>query len=78
MRLSQLPERRRIVRLCRRLESPYRGLHALRHTCGTRLVAETNGNLEEAARHLEHASLETTGIYAKWSNTTLRKTVGAW
>lgn len=75
---SETPAKTQLGALCRRLEIPYRGLHALRHTCGTRLVAETNGNLEEAARHLGHASLETTRVYAKWSDTTLRKTIGAW
>ncbi len=75
---SETPAKARLGDLCRRLGIPYRGLHALRHTCGTRLVAETNGNLEEAARHLGHASLETTRVYAKWSNATLRKTVGSW
>lgn len=75
---SETPAKTRLGELCRRLEIPYRGLHALRHTCGTRLVAETNGNLEEAARHLGHASLETTRVYAKWSDTTLRKTIGSW
>lgn len=56
---------------------PYRGIHALRHTCGTRLVRET-GNLEMAARHLGHSSIETTRIYAKWSDEGLQATVGAW
>ncbi len=56
---------------------PYRGIHALRHTCGTRLVRET-GNLEMAARHLGHSSIETTRVYAKWSDEGLNNTVGGW
>ena len=56
---------------------PYRGIHALRHTCGTRLVRET-GNLEMAARHLGHSSIETTRVYAKWSDEGLNSTVGGW
>jgi len=35
-------------------------------------------SLEEAARHLGHASIETTRVYAKWSNTRLRATIGEW
>ncbi len=53
------------------------GVHSLRHAAGTRLVKET-GSLEEAARHLGHASIETTRVYAKWSNTRLRETMNAW
>ncbi len=55
-----------------------KGVHALRHYCGTRLVRE-GGDLEMAARHLGHASIETTRIYAaKWSDEGLKRTVGEW
>ncbi len=82
---SDFPARARIKRLAAaaRLPDaeesgiPYRGIHALRHTCGTRLVRET-GNLEMAARHLGHSSIETTRVYAKWSDEGLNSTVGGW
>ncbi len=82
---SDFPARERIKRLAaaaRLLDAkepgiPYRGIHALRHTCGMRLVRET-GNLEMAARHLGHSSIETTRVYAKWSDEGLNSTVGGW
>jgi len=82
---SDFPARERIKRLATaaRLPDaeeegiPYRGIHALRHTCGTRLVRET-GNLEMAARHLGHSSIETTRVYTKWSDEKLHTTVGGW
>jgi len=82
---SDFPARARIKRLTAVAQLPggeepgipYRGIHALRHTCGTRLVRET-GNLEMAARHLGHSSIETTRVYAKWSDDALHTTVGEW
>lgn len=74
---SDFPARQRVKALAAAAEVPYRGIHALRHACGTRLVAET-GDLEAAARLLGHSSIETTRVYAKWSDTTVRTTVGAW
>ncbi len=47
------------------------------HSAGTRLYAET-GDLETTARHLGHAKLETTRVYAKWSDRRLRETIGRW
>jgi len=52
-------------------------MHSLRHSAGTRLYAET-GDLETTARHLGHAKLETTRVYAKWSDRRLRETIGRW
>jgi len=52
-----------------------KGLHSLRHSAGTRLFAETH-DLEETARHLGHVKLETTRIYAKWSDKRLCETLG--
>jgi len=82
---SDFPARARVKRLAAAAQLPdveqpgipYRGIHALRHTCGTRLVRET-GNLEMAARHLGHSSIETTRVYAKWSDEKLNSTVSAW
>lgn len=54
-----------------------KGVHALRHSSGTRLYAETS-DLETTARHLGHSTLETARVYAKWSDRRLTKTVGEW
>jgi hypothetical protein len=35
-------------------------------------------DLEATARHLGHSKLETTRIYAKWSDRQLRETIGRW
>lgn len=56
--------RQRLKALCKRAHVPYRGVHALRHHCGTALYQLT-GNLRVAAKHLGHASETTTSIYAK-------------
>ncbi|HWE63461.1 MAG TPA: site-specific integrase [Chloroflexota bacterium] len=63
--------------LCTLADVTARGMHALRHTAGTRLYAETH-DLEATARHLGHSKLETTRIYAKWSDRQLRETIGRW
>jgi hypothetical protein len=34
--------------------------------------------LDATARHLGHSKLETTRIYAKWSDRQLRETIGRW
>ncbi|MDL2343621.1 site-specific integrase [Deinococcus sp. MIMF12] len=67
----------RLRRLCGRTEVPYRGYHALRHYAGTRLLAE-GATLDDVARHLGHATIETTRIYAKWSDAGLRRRVSGW
>ncbi|MDZ7801672.1 MAG: tyrosine-type recombinase/integrase [Trueperaceae bacterium] len=41
-----------------------KGLHALRHYCGTRVATEQG--LEAAQQHLRHSNLATTQTYAKW------------
>lgn len=53
---------------------PFRGVHALRHSAGTRVYAETH-DLEATARRLGHSKLETTRIYATWSDRQLRETI---
>jgi len=52
-------------------------MHSLRHSAATRLFAETH-DLEGTARHLAHVKLETTRIYAKWSDKRLRETLSRW
>lgn len=68
----------RLQRLCHWAGVTNRGVHALRHYAGTRLTQEHGGNLEPAARHLGHATLETTRIYAKWNEQELEGSVGEW
>ena len=65
---SQSRAYQRLQRLCQWAGVTNRGVHALRHYAGTRLTQEHDGNLEPAARHLGHASLETTRTFAKWSD----------
>jgi integrase/recombinase XerC len=68
---------RHLQAVCRAAGVTPKGVHALRHSTGTRLYAETR-DLEATARHLGHAKLETTRIYAKWSDRHLRETIGRW
>ena len=68
---------RHITAVCDRAGVAPKGMHSLRHSAGTRLFAETH-DLEETARHLGHVKLETTRIYAKWSDKRLRETLSRW
>jgi len=56
---------------------PYRGYHALRHYCGTRLMRDT-GDLDTVARVLGHSSIETARVYAKWSDQGAKTAIGRW
>lgn len=69
--------RLRLKTLCKQVGVAYRGLHALRHYNGTRIV-RAGLSLEAAAQHLGHASIETTRVYAKWSDDTLKRELGRW
>ncbi|OLV19222.1 integrase/recombinase XerD [Deinococcus marmoris] len=73
---SQTAARERLRALCKRADVPYRGWHAFRHYAGTRLAARTS--LENAARHLGHASIETTRVYAKWADRSLKDELARW
>lgn len=66
----------RLQRLCARAGVPCRG-HHVRHYAGTRLTRE-GASLDDVARHLGHAALETARIYAKWSDDGLRRRLGRW
>lgn len=74
---TQTAARERLRRLAKQAGVSYRGWHALRHYAGTKLVAQT-GSLEHAARHLGHSSIETTRVYAKWSDRTLNEALEGW
>ncbi|MEF2279911.1 site-specific integrase [Deinococcus sp. YIM 134068] len=74
---TQTAARQRLHVIAARAETRYRGWHAFRHYAGTRLVRQT-GNLEYAARHLGHSSIETTRVYAKWSDRALDDALAGW
>lgn len=67
----------RLETLCRQARVTSKGIHALRHSAGTRLRAET-GDLSLVADHLRHASLDMARSYAKADNTRLKKAVREW
>lgn len=75
---SPFPYRQRLKALAASLDVSYRGIHAFRHACGTRLVTQMNGDLESAARLLGHADIETTRVYVKWSDERLRAALETW
>lgn len=64
--------------LCGRAGVPYegRGFHGLRHTAGTLLYRRTR-NLDDVARHLGHAQLETSRVYAEHENSATREALDA-
>ena len=67
----------RFTALCQRLGIEARGLHALRHTAGTRLYRQS-GDLKLVRDHLRHAHLETTKIYAAGDTARARGAVRGW
>jgi len=69
--------RLRLRRLTAAANVPYRGYHALRHYCGTRLMRDT-GDLDTVARVLGHSSIETARVYAKWSDQGAKTAIGRW
>lgn len=69
--------RERLHWLCKRAGVVNKGFHALRHYAGTRLVREGH-SLDANARHLGHASIETTRIHAKWADDGLREALDEW
>lgn len=75
---SPFPYRERLKSLAASRDVPYRGIHAFRHACGTRLVTQMNGDLESAARLLGHADIETTRVYVTWSDERLRTALETW
>jgi len=69
--------RLRLRRLTVAAGVPYRGYHALRHYCGTRLMRDT-GDLDTVARVLGHSSIETARAYAKWSDQGAKTAIRRW
>lgn len=69
--------RQRLRLACQKAGVPYRGVHALRHYAGTRMV-RAGLSLHDAARHLGHSSIETTQTYAKWADDSLKRALEGW
>ena len=67
----------RIRRLCERAEVDFKGVHALRHSAGTRLYRQT-GDLGQVQDHLRHASLDMARRYAKSDRRRLRRSLDGW
>jgi len=66
-----------VKEMATRAEIPALGVHALRHTAGTRMMRQT-GSLEITAHLLGHSDISTTRIYAKFADDTLDEAVSAW
>ncbi|WP_295821739.1 site-specific integrase [uncultured Deinococcus sp.] len=71
--IGRTPEaaRARLRTLCTRTGVPYLGLHALRHTAGTRLM-RAGFQLQDVAEHLGHSDVQTARTYGKWADERLR------
>jgi integrase/recombinase XerC len=77
VQLSAQGTRAAMRRLCAKAGVTYLGVHSLRHASGTRLYAETK-DLKVVAKHLGHANVETSAIYAKLSDDAVKQTVTDW
>ncbi|MEJ2288476.1 MAG: tyrosine-type recombinase/integrase, partial [Deinococcales bacterium] len=67
----------RLRRLCERAEVEFMGVHALRHSAGTRLYRQT-GDLGQVQDHLRHATLDMARRYAKSDRRRLRRSLDGW
>ncbi len=76
-RRQRIGARARLQQVCSKANLPYKGVHALRHYAGTRVMQQTK-SLEDVARHLGHSSIEITRVYATWSDEKLRDVLNDW
>jgi len=67
----------RLRRLCERASVEFKGVHALRHSAGTRLYRQT-GDLGQVQDHLRHATLDMARRYAKSDRRRLRQSLDGW
>ena len=74
---SRIAVYKRLESACRAARIKFKGVHALRHASGTRLLEDT-GDITLTADHLRHSSPDTARGYAKRSNKELKKAVGEW
>lgn len=74
---SQFGVFNRLEKLCLRAEVEFKGVHALRHSAGTRLYRQT-GDLGLVQDHLRHATLDMARHYAKSDRRRLRSRLEEW
>ncbi len=67
----------RLRRLCQRAAVEFKGVHALRHSAGTRLYRQT-GDLGQVQDHLRHATLDMARRYARSDRRRLRRSLEGW
>lgn len=74
---SQFGVFNRLEKLCARAEIEFKGVHALRHSAGTRLYRQT-GDLGLVQDHLRHATLDMARHYARSDRRRLRSRLDEW
>ena len=68
---------KRLRTLCAESNVPFKGVHALRHSAGTRLLRDT-GRIDLVQELLRHETLDMARAYAKSDKTALREAVKTW
>ncbi len=74
---SQYGVYRRLRRMCDRAQVRFRGVHALRHSAGTRLYRQTR-DLGQVQDHLRHATLDMARRYARSDRRVLERSLEDW
>lgn len=74
---SQYGVYNRLRALCLRADVAFKGVHALRHSAGTRLYQQT-GDLGQVQDHLRHATLDMARRYARSDARKLRSSLDDW
>lgn len=74
---SQFGVFNRLRNLCDRAEVTFKGVHALRHSAGTRLYRQT-GDLGQVQDHLRHSTLDMARHYAKADRRRLQASLESW
>jgi len=74
---SQFGVFNRLEKLCLRAGTEFKGVHALRHSAGTRLYRQT-GDLGLVQDHLRHATLDMARHYARSDRRRLRSRLDEW
>lgn len=74
---SQYGVYNRLRGICSRAGIAFKGVHALRHTAGTRLYRQT-GDLGQVQDHLRHATLDMARRYARSDRRRLRDSLEGW
>jgi integrase/recombinase XerC len=68
---------KRLRALCEAAGVPFKGVHALRHSAGTRLLRDT-GRIDLVQELLRHETLDMARAYARSDKTALREAVKDW